>query len=229
MHRSRLLAYSGFLFDLNAPLIDIILLFLPVLNEITTMSHDDDFDLFQQMMGDVKPITQDTAEHKKVHQVTEAQLAKREAAIWLTEDDPEYLSLDHAEMLKPEDFVEFKRDGVQDGVYRKLRLGKYPIQARLDLHRKTLKEARDEVVKFLKQCLSMDIRTVVIVHGRGERSNPPALMKSFVSSWLQQIREVQCVHSAQRFHGGTGAVYVLLRKSAEKKLETRERHQKRLG
>ncbi|MGU3847261.1 DNA endonuclease SmrA, partial [Vibrio diabolicus] len=47
------------------------------------MSHDDDFDLFQQMMGDVKPITQDTAEHKKVHQVTEAQLAKREAAIWL--------------------------------------------------------------------------------------------------------------------------------------------------
>ncbi|NMV12986.1 DNA endonuclease SmrA, partial [Vibrio parahaemolyticus] len=137
--------------------------------------------------------------------------------------------LDHAEMLKPEDFVEFKRDGVQDGVYRKLRLGKYPIQARLDLHRKTLKEARDEVVTFLKQCLSMDIRTVVIVHGRGERSNPPAMMKSFVSSWLRQIKEVQCFHSAQRFHGGTGAVYVLLRKSAEKKLETRERHQKRLG
>lgn len=56
------------------------------------MSHDDDFELFQQMMGDVKPITQDTAEHKKVHQVTDAHLAKREAAIWLTEDDPEYLS-----------------------------------------------------------------------------------------------------------------------------------------
>ncbi len=28
------------------------------------MSHDDDFELFQQMMGDVKPINQDTAEHK---------------------------------------------------------------------------------------------------------------------------------------------------------------------
>lgn len=193
------------------------------------MSQDNDFNLFQQMMGDVKPIDQDTAEHKKVHQVTDAQLAKREAAIWLTEDDPDYLSIDHAEMLKPDDFIEFKRDGVQDGVYRKLRLGKYPIQARLDLHRKTLKEARDEVVKFLKQCIEMDIRTVVIVHGRGERSHPPALMKSFVASWLQQIREVQCVHSAQRFHGGSGAVYVLLRKSAEKKMETRERHQKRLG
>ncbi|EGA66932.1 DNA endonuclease SmrA [Vibrio brasiliensis] len=193
------------------------------------MSQDDDFGLFQQMMGDVKPIKQDTTEHKKNHQVTDAQLAKREAAIWLTEDDPEYLSIDHAEMIKPDDIIEFKRDGVQDGVYKKLRLAKYPIQARLDLHKRTLEQARDEVVKFLKQCMRMDIRTVVIVHGKGERSNPPALMKSFVAQWLMQIKEVQCVHSAQRFHGGTGAVYVLLRKSAEKKIETRERHQKRLG
>lgn len=193
------------------------------------MSHDDDFALFQQMMGDVKPIHNDTAELKKQHKVSEAQLAKREAAIWLTEEDPEYLSIDHAEMLKPDDIIEFKRDGVQDGVYKKLRLAKYPIQARLDLHKRTLEQARDEVVTFLKQCMRLDIRTVVIVHGKGERSNPPALMKSFVAQWLMQIKEVQCVHSAQRFHGGTGAVYVLLRKSAEKKIETRERHQKRLG
>ncbi len=193
------------------------------------MSHDDDLELFQQMMGDVKPIHNDLVELNKKHQATESQLAKREAAMWLADDNPEHLSVDHAPMIKPEDIIEFKRDGVQDGVYKKLRLGKYPIQARLDLHRKTLKEARDEVVKFLKQCMSMDIRTVVIVHGRGERSNPPALMKSYVANWLTQIREVQCAHSAQRFHGGTGAVYVLLRKSNDQKIETRERHQKRMG
>ncbi|WP_194437225.1 DNA endonuclease SmrA [Vibrio fluminensis] len=189
----------------------------------------DDFELFQQMMGDVKPLHNDTAELKKSHRASEAQLAKREAAIWLTEDNPEYLSIDHAPMIKPDDIIEFKRDGVQDGVYRKLRLGKYPIQARLDLHRKTLKDARDEVVSFLKQCMRMDIRTVTIVHGRGERSNPPAMMKSYLAQWLSQINDVQCVHSAQRFHGGTGAVYVLLRKSDDKKLENRERHQKRMG
>ncbi len=193
------------------------------------MSQDDDFSLFQEMMGDVKPLHHDTAEHQKSHSVTEAQLAKREAAIWLNEDNPEYLSTDHAEMIKPEDVIEFKRDGVQDGVYRKLRLGKYPIQARLDLHRKTIKQARDEVVRFLKQCIEMDIRTVVIVHGRGEKSNPPALMKSYVAAWLTQIKDVQCAHSTQRHHGGTGAVYVLLRKSSDKKLENRERHQKRMG
>ncbi|USD40476.1 DNA endonuclease SmrA [Vibrio sp. SCSIO 43135] len=193
------------------------------------MSNQDELDLFKQMMGDVKPIKQDTAELKKTHTVSDSQLAKRQAAIWLSEQDPEYLSVDHAEMLKPEDIIEFKKDGVQEGVYRKLRLGKYPIQAKLDLHRRTLKEARDDVVGFLKQCIQLDIRTVLIVHGRGEKSNPPALMKSYVASWLNQIKDVQCVHSAQRFHGGTGAVYVLLRKSADKKLENRERHQKRMG
>jgi DNA-nicking Smr family endonuclease len=193
------------------------------------MSHDDDLQLFQQMMEDVKPIKQDTAQHDKVHQVTDAQLARQEAAIWLSEEDPEYLSLDNAPMVKPDDFIEFKRDGVQDGVYRKLRLGKYPVQARLDLHRKSLEQARDEIVKFLRQCLRMDIRTVIIVHGKGERSNPPAMMKSYTSAWLKQIKDVMCFHSAQRHHGGTGAMYVLLRKSAEKKLENRERHQKRMA
>ncbi len=163
----------------------------------------EDLELFQQMMGDVKTITHDTVELKKAHQVTEAQLAKREAAVSLADHDPEALSIDHAPMLKPDDMLEFKRDGVQDGVYRKLRLGKYPIQARLDLHRKTLKEARSEVIQFIRQCMAMDIRTLLIVHGRGERSTPPALMKSFVSHWLTQISEVQCAHSAQRLHGGT--------------------------
>lgn len=123
-------------------------------------------------------------------------------------------------MLKPDDMLEFKRDGVQDGVYRKLRLGKYPIQARLDLHRKTLKEARSEVIQFIRQCMAMDIRTLLIVHGRGERSTPPALMKSFVSHWLTQISEVQCAHSAQRLHGGISAVYVLLRRVPRKKPKT---------
>ncbi len=196
---------------------------------LLSMSKNDDQDLFRQMMGDVKPISHDTAEHNKKHTVSEAHLARREAAITVAQDDgTDYLSLDHAPMLKPDDIIEFKRSGVQDGVYRKLRLGKYPIQAKLDLHKKTLKEARDEILRFLRQCLKMDIRTVIIVHGKGERSEPPALIKSYAAHWLTQIKDVMCVHSALRFHGGSGAVYVMLRKSAAKKSENRERHQKRL-
>ena len=42
------------------------------------MSHDDDLDLFKEIMGDVKRIDHDTAEHQKVHRVTESHLANRE-------------------------------------------------------------------------------------------------------------------------------------------------------
>lgn len=191
------------------------------------MSQNDDLELFQQMMGDVKPIKQDTVEQQKQHRVTEAQRARQQAAVWLSEDNADYLSIDYAPMIKPEELVQFKRDGVQDGVYKKLRLGKYPIQAKLDLHKKTLQQARDEIILFLRRSMRLDIRTVLIVHGKGERSNPPALMKSYAANWLTQINDVMCVHSAQPFHGGSGAVYVMLRKSPEKKLENREKHQKR--
>ncbi|MBV1843053.1 DNA endonuclease SmrA [Photobacterium ganghwense] len=193
------------------------------------MSENNEFDLFREMMADVAPLTQDKVQVTQKHQVSEAQLARRLAAQTLSDSDPEYLSLDYAKMLKPDDMVEFKRSGVQDGVFRKLRLGKYDLQARLDLHRKSLKEAREEVLNFLRQCQRMDIRTVIIVHGKGEKSNPPAMMKSFVATWLEQITDVMCFHSALRQHGGNGALYVMLKKSPERKLENRERHSKRQG
>ncbi|WP_120510181.1 DNA endonuclease SmrA [Photobacterium salinisoli] len=191
------------------------------------MSDKDELDLFREMMADVAPLEQDKVAPEKKHQITDAQLARQAAAQSLADSDPEYLSLDYAAMVKPDDMLDYKRDGVQDGVIRKLRLGKYDIQARLDLHRKTLKEARDEVLGFLKQCQRMDIRTVLIVHGKGERSTPPALMKSYVATWLTQISDVMGYHSALRQHGGNGALYVMLKKSPERKLENRERHQKR--
>ncbi|BDR33602.1 Smr domain protein [Photobacterium damselae subsp. damselae] len=188
------------------------------------MSDNNELDLFREMMADVSPIKQDTVEVTNKFNVTDAQLARQLAAQTLSDSDPEYLSIDYAKMVKPDDMLEFKRDGVQEGVIRKLRLGKYEIQARLDLHRKTLKEAREEVLKFLKQCQRLDIRSVLIVHGKGERSNPPALMKSYLATWLEQISDVMGYHSALRQHGGYGAVYVMLKKSPEKKLDNRERH-----
>jgi len=191
------------------------------------MSDNNELDLFREMMADVSPLEQDQVEITQKYQITETHLARQTAAQTLTESDPEYLSLDNIIMRKPEDIIEFKRDGVQEGVFRKLRLGKYEIQARLDLHRKTLKQARDEILQFLKQCQRMDIRTVIIIHGKGERSDPPAMMKSHVATWLEQISDIMCFHSALRQHGGNGATYVMLKKSPAKKLDNREKHQKR--
>ena len=152
------------------------------------MSQDEDLALFKAMMGDVQPLQNDTAQHTKKHQTTSAQLARRKAAVCLHEDSIDALSLDHAPELKPNDIIEFKKDGVQDGVYKKLRLGKYPIQAKLNINQKPLRIARQEMVHFFKQCLELDIRTVIIVHGKGRDSDKPCLHKSFIAQWLSQIQ-----------------------------------------
>ncbi|PID54684.1 MAG: hypothetical protein CR978_02335 [Gammaproteobacteria bacterium] len=43
---------------------------------------------------------------------------------------------------------------------------------------------------------------------------------------MQELPAVMAFHSAQARHGGTGAVYVLLQKSEQKKRENRERFMK---
>ena len=47
-------------------------------------------------------------------------------------------------------------------------------------------------------------------------------IKSFVNKWLPELPAVLAYHTAQRHHGGSGATYVLLKKSADKKHENRE-------
>ena len=125
--------------------------------------------------------------------------------------------------------LEFKRPGVQHGVYRKLRMGRYQIEARLDLHRMTVKQAREEVFQFIADALNYGLRTLLITHGKGQRKpdqERSAVLKAYVNQWLQDLEAVQAFHSAQPPHGGTGAVYVLLKKSADKKRENRERFMK---
>ena len=155
-----------------------------------------------------------------------AQLARRQAAANSAKDN-NTLTLGEVPPVDPFDEIAFKRDGVQTGVYRKLRLGRYPQEATLDLHRMTVREAREAVWRFVHDVQRAGLRSVIITHGRGDRSETPGRLKSYVAHWLPTLPVVLAFHSAQRHHGGYGACYVLLRKNAEKRQDNRERHARR--
>jgi DNA-nicking Smr family endonuclease len=140
--------------------------------------------------------------------------AARDAAVRDLERDKNFLGLDLAELLDPYYPLEFKRPGVQDGVFRKLKQGKYPMDARLDLHRMTVEKARDEVFRFIRDAIAYDLRNVMIVPGRGTHSQSnEAILKSYINKWLPEFDAVLAFCSAQPQHGGTGAVYIMLKKS----------------
>ena len=54
--------------------------------------------------------------------------------------------------VDPNDYLAFARPGVQHGVYKNLRQGKYDIQSRLDLHRHTVEQARTALYGFVVDC-----------------------------------------------------------------------------
>lgn len=140
--------------------------------------------------------------------------AARDAAVRDLEHDRNFLGLDLAELLDPYYPLAFKCSGVQDGVFRKLKQGKYPMDARLDLHRMTVEKARDEVFRFIRDAVAYDLRNVMIVPGRGTHSqSSEAVLKSYINKWLPEFDAVLAFCSAQPQHGGTGAVYVMLKKS----------------
>tara|TARA_R110002110_G_scaffold91264_2_gene237649 strand:- start:275530 stop:276141 length:612 start_codon:yes stop_codon:yes gene_type:complete len=195
------------------------------------MSGDEE-KLFRDEMSGVKPLNREprvAVRGKTLPQRDSSLEVRRRAAVEGREVDRNILTDEGIAPLDPWYVLEFKRPGVQNGVYRKLRQGRYEAEARLDLHRMSVARARRELFEFLEESFQLGLRSIMIIHGKGESSaerERSSILKGCVDHWLRELAMVQAFHSAQPRHGGTGAVYVLLRKSEEKKRENRERFMK---
>ncbi len=189
---------------------------------------DDDKCFFEEM-SDVKPLKRDA--RVVINRADKAgndySLAhRRAAAVTSPAADRNILTEDGIAPLDPWYVLEFKRPGIQNGVFRKLRQGRYEAEASLDLHRMTVAIARRELFQFIDDCHQLGLRTVLLIHGKGETPTERgkcSILKGCTDHWLRELAAVQAFHSAKPQHGGTGAVYVLLRKSEDKKRENRER------
>lgn len=186
---------------------------------------------FEAMIGDVTPLKRDNRANpgKKPPASTEAWQARRNAAEEGT-GERNFLSDDFVDLLPPIDPMAFRRDGIQQGVADKLKHGGYPVQAQLHLLRRPLAECRRMLFAFMEDAWAHDLRSVLIVHGRGREIDSPAnVLRSYLAKWLAQFEQVQAYVSAQPSDGGLGATWVMLRKSARAKTNNRERQQKRRG
>jgi len=178
---------------------------------------------FVDMVGDdIRPLGgKGSSQISKPTQITPGVIERRKAA--QEEMIAEFNMLDPAsiiEQIDPLAYLEFVRPGVQHGVYKNLRLGKYEIQSQLDLHRHTVEEARNALWRFVDDCQKHGVRCALVTHGKGEGREQPARLKSCVNHWLRQFDQVLAFHSAQKAHGGVGATYVLVKKDRSARRET---------
>jgi len=179
---------------------------------MSTHDKDDEDapDLFRKAVGKIHPVKQDKVHPHRKHRkpIPEQTLRdQREVMNSLLSDDYEPADVETGEELL------YTRPGLQHSVIRKLRRGQYAIEAQLDLHGATVIQAREAVNAFLKNARDQDKRVVRIIHGKGKSSEGKLpVLKGKVNSWLRQKGEVLAFCSARPNDGGTGAVYVLLRR-----------------
>ena len=89
---------------------------------------------FLEEMKDVRRIRKpNRAEVATPRELTPGHLERQRAAVEKPLRDTNPLTSDMVEPLTAHDVLSWQRPGVQHGVFRKLRLGQYPIEARLDL------------------------------------------------------------------------------------------------
>jgi DNA-nicking Smr family endonuclease len=103
--------------------------------------------------------------------------------------------------------------GVDKATAKRLKSGKFPVEARLDMHGRTQDEALDGLRYFIRAAFEMDKRCVMVITGKGIGGD--GILKNQVPRWLNNpgLREYVLSFSyATAPHGGEGALYILIKK-----------------
>jgi DNA-nicking Smr family endonuclease len=104
--------------------------------------------------------------------------------------------------------------GVDRRTADRVRRGRYPVEAGLDLHGMTQAEAHRALSGFLVDARDEGRRCVLVITGHGRISG--GVLKTAVPRWLAEPdfrAHVLAIAPARPQHGGAGALYVLLRRS----------------
>ncbi|AML57333.1 hypothetical protein AXX16_1620 [Serratia rubidaea] len=188
------------------------------------MSNEDK-GFFEQAMADVIPLS---GRQQTLYLQPQSQVDKRARRDALAQSEENPLSSDFLTIIPGDTPLEYKREGIQQGVLDKLRSGRYAPQASLHLLRRPVEACRQELYRFIMLAEKQNLRSLLLVHGRGRDDESHAnIVRSYVAKWLAQLEQVQAFCRALPRDGGEGACYVTLRKSAAAKADNFERHAKR--
>lgn len=171
---------------------------------------DDDKELFRRALADAKPL-------RATRRATEVVRKPAPRARFSRADEQAVLresleaDIDDTERHGGES-LRFHRPSVGRRTMRKLARGNFSVQDEIDLHGMTVAEAKPRLAEFIERCARDGKLCVRIVHGKGLGSGERGpVLKQKVNRWLRQSDSVLAFVSTRQVHGGTGALYVLLR------------------
>jgi DNA-nicking Smr family endonuclease len=176
------------------------------------MGDSDEHELFRSQMRDVRrlraPDRVPTNERPKPKPL--ARFTRLDELDVLRES---LLPPDDIAVMETGEELSFRRPHISEAILKKLRRGHFAVEAELDLHGLAAHEARSELRDFLLEAVDRGMTCVRVIHGKGRRSGPRGpVLKAMVNHWLQRANVVLAFGSARPVDGGSGAIYVLLRR-----------------
>lgn len=172
---------------------------------------DEDKAIFRDHMRSVKPLNE---KNKKVRIDTPkpAIPPKRIHAPIPQEKKEYYLSDVIKDTVLSHTLLSYAQSGLPNQRFKALKNGQIPWKGRLDLHGLKSENARDALCQYIENQAEQGKRCLLIIHGKGGYEGAPPIIKNLVNRWLPQLDDVLAFHSALPKDGGTGAVYVLLKR-----------------
>ena len=175
------------------------------------MSNSEDADAFKNAMKNVTPLECEERIQDKKRPRAKARYSRAAREEVLRESLSGSLNQrDALEQLGDEAI--YCHPSLPRRTFKKLHRGHFSIEAEADLHGFTAAAAKEHLREFIEESRNRGLGCVRVIHGKGLRSGAEGpVLKGHVHHWLTQWEDILAFSSARARHGGSGAVYVLLR------------------
>jgi DNA-nicking Smr family endonuclease len=160
---------------------------------------------FSDLMGDIKRL-----DNSRIN-VYQSQVKKKvfiKKKTFQTES-ADFSYINHHNLAQIND--SFYHSSILKKQQKSIRQGSMLVDDHLDLHGYNQQRATKELSQFVEHALSVAFQFLIVVHGKGSRSEHQSVLKPLVHHWLAQQSMVLAWCPAQPKHGGSGASYIYLR------------------
>lgn len=166
----------------------------------------DDYNLFRQAFGSVKPLKQDKVAPDRKEKLKAKSRVNTKSTRLERQVTASFAFSDIYQAVLPDTGpMRYCREDVSTHLLKQLRRGDYSPDLILDLHGLNREAAKHELSALLHTAHKQLIDCVAIVHGIGS-----GVLKTALPHLLIQHPHVMAFHQAPLEHGGQGALLVLV-------------------
>ena len=199
--------------------------------------HDDEHNLFQQHMTGVKPLKKIKTILKPKQAPTPPQAHPTNHVSLSEEIEPVIIStkiieknikkrtfkpqvhinveFPNEEPITSQSILNYGLEKLSHSQQDRIKKGQIELDARIDLHGLERFDAQDHLQRFINHARAHNNRYLLIIHGKGSKHGETPILKQHLFYWLRLHPYVLTLYSAHSKHGGTGALYVILKKTKQ--------------